>query len=310
MFKTALLSLLCVASAALPLSRVSGEQEGLKVVTLHPLLSEWTERLAGENVSVECVLPTSVNLHDFDPSPSDMVRMSEADLIIAMGKHLEPYLDRLQENLPPGAEIYEAGRLVRSVRIDPELEMFACCPRHSHGSIDPHWWHSPMAVRTGVRHLGRELEDHLPEQKREIRKRTRELMDELSDLHDWAESELAKIPGRHRKLVTAHAAFGYFCVEYDFKAIPVKGLSNEGQPSPGFLTETITTIKDQQVPAVFPERSAGAASLEAIRDATGVAVATPLIADFIPKSPEDTYSSMFQTNVNLMVTYLGGMSSE
>jgi zinc/manganese transport system substrate-binding protein len=302
--KRSLFSLLILGIAALPLPGFSGETEGLRVVTLHPLLTEWVERLAGDAVQTECVLPTTVNLHQFDPSPSELVRMQEADLIVGMGKHLEPYLDRLKENMPSTITFYEAGRLVPSVKIDPSLEMFACCPRHSHGAIDPHWWHSPMAVRTGIRHLGRELEDHLPEQKREIRKRTRELMDELRELHEWAESELAVIPGNQRKLVTAHAAFGYFCVEYDFRAIPVKGLANEGQPTPGFLADTIRTLQEENIQAVFPERSAGAASLESLRDATGVTVAAPLIADFIPREKDDTYASMFRYNVTLLASAL------
>jgi zinc/manganese transport system substrate-binding protein len=310
MIRSSLLSLLCLAATALPLSGAYGEQEGLKVVTLHPLLSEWTERLAGDAVEVECVLPTTVNLHQFDPSPSEMVRMQNADLILAMGKHLEPYLDRLTENLPSDIEIYEAGRLVPSVKVDPSLEVFACCPVHSHGAIDPHWWHSPVSVRTGIRHLGRELEKQLPDHKREIRKRTRAYMEELEELHDWAESTLAVIPGHQRKLVTAHAAFGYLCVDYDFQAIPVKGLANEGQPTPGFLADTIQILNEEGIRAVFPERSAGAASLEAIREATGVRVADPLIADFIPREEEDTYMSMFRQNILLLARSLGAPPAE
>src|SRR5690606_7970930 len=97
------------------------------------------------------ILPTSANVHTFEPSPGDMARLQEAALVLAMGKHLEIYLDRLKENLPDAVEIYEAGRLVPSVVIDPANEIFACCPAHSHGAIDPHWWHSPLAVRRAVR---------------------------------------------------------------------------------------------------------------------------------------------------------------
>ena len=134
-------------------------------------------------------------------------------------------------------------------------------------------------------------------------------MDELRELHEWAVAQLASVPKSQRKLVTAHAAFGYFCTEYGFQALPVKGLDNEGQPTPAFLAETIQLLKRENVRAVFPERSAGAASLQALRDETGVNVAPPLIADFIPREEGDTYEAMFRANVENLVRHLGDRES-
>lgn len=279
--------------------------EPLQVAVLHPLLQEWTERLAGDAVEVTNLLPQKINLHDFNPTPSDMAALQEMDLVLAMGKHLEPYLDRLQENLPSDVVLFEVGRKVPSVKIDPSHEAFVCCPTHALGAIDPHWWHNPMAARRAVRSLGRELEDLLPGKADDIRAATDELMQELEDLHTWAETTLASVPRNQRKLVTAHAAFGYFCKEYGFQAIPVAGISNEGQPTPDFLSETIQILRENQVRALFPERSAGAASLQALRESTGVKVATPLIADFVPRGENDTYESMFRSNVELIASYLG-----
>jgi zinc/manganese transport system substrate-binding protein len=282
----------------------------LQVAVLHPLLQEWTEEIAGDSVEVTNLLPGKVNLHDFSPTPADMAKLQDMDLVIAMGKHLEPYLDRLQENLPRNVTLFEAGRRVPSVKVDPEQAAFVCCPRHTHGAIDPHWWHSPLAVRRAVRSLGRELEDHLPDEKDSIRSNTERLMEELESLHVWAEDTLASVPRNQRKLVTAHAAFGYFCNEYRFKAIPVAGISNEGQPTPDFLSDTIQILKENQVRALFPERSAGAAALQALQESTGIMVAPPLIADYVARDEEDSYETMFRSNVTLIVSHLGDTQPE
>jgi len=282
--------------------------EPLRVAVLHPMLEEWVARLAGDAVEVACTFPDGGNLHRYEPTPGDLARLREMDLIVAMGKHLEPYLDRLRENLPSEVAFFEIGRRVPSVRINPELAVFACCPAHAHGAIDPHWWHSPLAARRAVRGLGGELEARLPEHRDGIRQRTREMMDELKALHVWTTSQVAAIPKSQRKLVTAHAAFGYFCTEYQFQAIPVKGLENEGQPTPSFLGDTIRTLKRENVRAVFPERSAGNAALRAIRDETGIEIGRPLIADFVPRGEGETYESMFRANVANMVAHLGDVS--
>ncbi len=280
------------------------------VVTLHPLLTEMVLRLTDGEVEVFSVFPVGGDLHEFEPSPGDMVKMQEAVMVIAMGKHLESYLDRLQENLPESVSIYEAGRLVPSVKIDPANAIFACCPAHSHGSIDPHWWHSPLAVRRAVRYLGRELEKILPEHKAEIRERTGEVMAELKDLNEWAVKELAVIPKQDRKLVTAHAAFGYFCVEYNFQAIPVKGINDERNPSPSYLAETIDTLKRENIKAVFPETKANDAILKSLNEATGIRLGQSLYADFIGNADVNGYANLFKYNVNNLVKALGPSPSE
>ena len=278
-------------------------EERSRVVVLHPLLEELVERLGGDAFEVTNLMPPSANVHDFDPTPGQMAEAGRADLVVAMGKNLETYLDRLEENVPSGTRIYEAGRLVPSVKIDPENEMFACCPAHSHGAIDPHWWHSPMAVRRAVRHLGRTLEKLRPEEKDAIRERARELMEELEQLHRWAEKQLAAIPSGRRNLVTAHAAFGYFCVEYDFKAVPVKGLTAERNPSPTFLKDTLATLERENIRAVFPETRANEQVLDTLRKSAGVKIADSLYADYIPLDDE-SYSDMFRTNVTRVVEAL------
>ena len=238
-----------------------------------------------------------------------MVTLQDVDLIVAMGKNLETYLDRLRENVPESVGFLEAGRRVRSLKIDPKHEAFACCPVHTHGAIDPHWWHSPMSARRAVRAIEKELVRRLPKEKESIEARGDEIVTRLEQLDQWAENQLAVIPRKQRKLVTAHAAFGYFCKEYKFTAVPVAGVSNEGQPTPDFLADTTKLLQKHQVRAIFPEMYAGSAPLQAIHEATGIQIAPHLYAEFLPQQESDTYESMFRTNVENLVTHLGPSDS-
>jgi len=275
------------------------------VATLHPLLTEMVSRLAGDHVRVEELMGPGGNPHTFDPSPRDLARIQDAVMVVAMGKNLETYLDRLEAALPEGVVFYEAGRLVPSLRIDVEDEVFMCCPTHSHGAIDPHWWHSPAAMRTAVRHLGRALERLLPDHRSEIREFARDLMGELEDLHRWVEDQVSVIPRNQRKLVTAHAAFGYFCDAFGFQTIPVQGLTTEDDPTPAYLAETIRIIRREKIHAVFPEKNASERILEMIVKETGVELAEPLLADNTG-SGDRTYADMIRHNVKSIVAALTG----
>lgn len=276
-----------------------------KVVVLHPLLAEMTRDLMGDTVQVVNILPTNSNLHSFEPTPKDLVDMQDAVLLIAMGKHLETYLDRLRENLPETVAIYEAGRLVPSLKSDPDNAVFACCPEHGLAAIDPHWWQNPLAVRRAVRHLGRELEKKFPAEKESIRARTTEKMDSLEALDRWITQTLSVIPAADRKLVTTHNAFGYFCAQYKFQAVPVRGTNNERDPSTEELAATMEILKTEKVKALFPEGNSSADFLRAVHEASGIPLTAPLNAGFVLQ-PDETYESVFKQNVEVILSALGG----
>jgi zinc/manganese transport system substrate-binding protein len=280
-----------------------------KVVTLHPLLTEWVGDLLGDAATVKGVMPPNSNVHSFEPTPRDLIEMQDAVLVVAMGKHLESYLDRLRANLPAGVEIYEAGRLVPSLKSDPETAMFACCPVHGLAAIDPHWWQSPVAVRRAVRHLGRELEKTFPDQKDDIRERTTVKMQRLEDLNKWTEKTLSVIPAADRKLVTTHNAFGYFCAQYRFQAVPVKGVTNERDPTPEELAATMAIMTKEKVKALFPESNASGDFLKSVHEASGIPLSAPISADF-GLAEGERYEDVFKQNVLTMVKALSPQVNE
>ena len=296
---TGVLAMLCMGA---PLLR-GEESHKPMVATLHPLLTEMVSRIAGDHVQIEELMGPGGNPHSFDPTPGDLARIQKASLVIAMGKNLETYLDRLQSALPADVRFYEAGRLVPSLRIDVENEIFMCCPAHSHGAIDPHWWQSPMAMHRATRHLGRELERFLPDHRDSIRQNTRTYMTELEELHEWVRTQVAPIPRRQRILVTSHAAFGYFCEAYQFRTIPVQGLTTEREPTPAYLAETIGIIREENIQAVFPDKTANPKILELLAEETGVNIAESLLADNTGNA-ETTYSDMIRHNVLAIVAAL------
>jgi zinc/manganese transport system substrate-binding protein len=126
---------------------------------------------------------------------------------------------------------------------------------------------------------------------------------EFESLKKWAQQQISAIPRENRKLVTAHAAFGYFCKEYGFKSVPILGLSRESETSPQYLATAIQVIRENKIRAVFPEDQANPKVLtEIVRD-TGVKIGGELVAD--GTSPQaHTFEAMLRHNVSAIVEAL------
>jgi len=269
----------------------------LKVATLHPLMTDLAQEVGGSKVSVVSLMPPGSDPHEFQPTPSDLARASSARLILASGKGLETYLGKLQDNLAPGQEILEVGRKVPSIKISASDELFVCCPAHSSGGIDPHWWHSVSAMKRAVRIVKDEFSRVDPANAGVYSANADAYTARLTQLDSWVKQQFSAIPRKSRKLCTSHLAFGYLCRDYGFEALPIQGLSRERDPSPQYLADSIFAIRKENIPAAFPEQLANPKVLQAMVSETGINMGGELIAD---GSVRD-YEAMMRHNVSTIV---------
>ena len=121
----------------------------------------------------------------------------------------------------------------------------------------------------------------------------------LSALHSWIKREVSRIPRQNRILSTAHAAFGYFCKEYGFKALPVKGLTAQQKTSASYQALAISELRKNHVKAIFPEQRANPKSLQIIAREAGVRIGGTLAAD-----GSTNYEKMMRDNVSKIVSAL------
>lgn len=277
---------------------------GLVVATLHPLLTDVARQIGGEHVTVIGLMQPGQDPHDFRPTSADMTRLRSAHVVLVSGKGMELYLDDLRDNLRPGQILIEAGRDVPSLLIDARDELFVCCPAHSVGALDPHWWHSVRGMRRAVRSIGRAFEEADPARAGVYRQRADAYSGHLNQLHRWVQSELRRVPRNQRILATAHAAFNYLCRDYGFRALPVQGLNREAEVSSAYLQEAVGQIRDQRVPVIFREHLSHPRGIEAIVRATGVRVGGELVADGSARGIE-TYEQMVRHNVRTILRGFG-----
>ena len=88
----------------------------LKVASLHPIVADLARQVGGVNVEVVEILKPGSDIHHFEPSPKDIAEMRGARLLLASGKELETYLDKLRDSLGAGVKLVEVGEKVPSIR--------------------------------------------------------------------------------------------------------------------------------------------------------------------------------------------------
>ncbi|GAA5495426.1 manganese-binding lipoprotein MntA [Rubritalea halochordaticola] len=271
----------------------------MKVATLSPLLADLARQVGGDQVEVVDLMGPNGDPHTFRPSPSALQEANGAKIYLVNGKNLEPFLPNLKSIVGNKATILEVGRKIPSLTISSEGSLYACCPKHSHGALDPHWWQSIDNWRRATSIVADEFAELDPSNKDHYKANAKAYRSQLSSTKTWAKKQIAGIPRDQRHLATAHAAYGYFCKEFGFKSIPVQGLNKEQSATPQYVAEAVATIRSNKVKAIFPEKMANTKSIQSIAKESGAKVGDSLYAD-----SHNSIIGMFQHNVNSIVKAL------
>ena len=275
----------------------------LKVASLHPMIGNLVRSVGGKNVEVIDLLKPGGDIHHFEPSAKDIAGMKNVRIIFASGKHIETYLDNLRDSVGASVKIVEVGKPVPSVKIEKGQEIFMCCPEHSSGGIDPHWWHSASGMQRAARYVAEELAAADPANAAAYKAGADSEEKKIAGYRAWATQQIAQIPRSDRKLVTAHAAFGYFCKEFGFKSLPLMGLGRQDEATARYLAEAIAVIREQRIKAIFPEDQANPKIIKQIVSETGVKLGDALIADGTAPG-FTTFEAMLRHNVEAIVKAL------
>jgi len=274
-------------------------QAELKVASLHPLVTDVARQVAGQHAHVIQLIDLHANPHHFQPTPKSLLKANDARLYLVSGKNLETYLDKLKNTLGKTAKVVEVGRTIPSQKIIGRDSHYVCCPNHAHGAIDPHWWHRVSNMQKAARVIAKEFAEADPNNADVYKKNAAAYSRRLETLNTWIKREVSQIPRGDRILCTAHAAFGYFCKEYGFQSLPIKGLTAHQKTSATYQAQAIKEIREHSVKAIFLEQRANPKSLQIIAEETGVKIGGTLIADGAP-----SYEKMMRENVSTIVTAL------
>jgi zinc/manganese transport system substrate-binding protein len=270
----------------------------LKVASLHPLIGDLLRQVGGDEIKVVDLIGEKGDPHSFEPQAEDLGTAKGAEIYFVSGMGLGNYLPELKAVLGGKARIVEVGATLAALH--------GACDHEGHDhdhdhEIDPHWWHSVDLFRRASGVVADELSKQRPQQAKVFANNAAAYRAKLDELEKWVRREVIRIPKDRRKLVTAHAAFQYFCEAYGFESFSVQGLNREQMPDAVTLAKLISTLKEEKVAAIFPEKESNPKMLQSLTRDTGIKLGGELIADGRGMT---SYGEMMRHNVTAIVSAL------
>lgn len=218
------------------------------VTTVFPLM-EFSRAVCGERGKVSLLLPPGAEIHTWNPRPSDIVKISSADLFIYVGANLEPWIhDLLKSVKNPALRVLEVSKdlpLLEDVT-DPYQH------GHSHGELDPHIWLDFELDQIIVDRIAALLTDIDTRYSSFYQHNAASYSDRLQRLHDTFLNGLQECASRVI-ILGGHSAFGYLARKYNLQQISLYGLSPDSKPTPRQMVEVVELAKKHKVKVIYFE---------------------------------------------------------
>lgn len=271
------------------------------MIAVETFLTDIAQNVAGERLTVEALLPIGAEPHGYEPTPRDIARVAESDLLIVNGAGLEGFLEALLRDAGGHVQIVEA-----SAGVSGRTPQAGEAPFE--GRPDPHFWLDPLRVVRYVENIRDALIRIDPEGAEEYTRNAEAYMARLQALDRWIREQVAAIPPERRLLVTNHESLGYFAERYGFRIVGtvLPGLSDEVSPSAQEVARLVEAIRAAGVRAIFLETGASPVLAQQVASEAGVTVVTELYTHSLsaPDGPAPTYIEMMRYNVRVIVQAL------
>ncbi len=276
----------------------STSANGIEIVVTTTVLGDIVAQIVGSDASVEVLMPTGADPHEFQASAQQAASIHKADLVVAIGLSLEEGLNQvLSSAVDDGVRILNIGPSVDPLPLGTDPD-----------SLDPHVWLDPLRMMTAVDVIVTELE--LLEPSIDWSTSGDSYKKELA-LLDWElQALLGTISIGSRMLVTNHDSLGYFANRYGFQmvGVVVPGGSTLVDPSSGELAALVDVIEEKEITVIFAETTEPTVLARAVGNEVGWSVETvELYTSSLgpPDSGAETYLGMLRINADLMVSALG-----
>lgn len=330
----ALAAVLTLASCSGPAANQGEGSDGsLKVVATTTQLADFASQVGGDDIELTRLLPAGGSAHHFDPTPADLLALSEADVLIVNGAGLETFIDSAVESsgfdgatitAADGIDIEEAEAITAEAAEgahDHAEEDHDHAQEgddhaeneqgHDHGDLNPHIWTSPRLAQGMVAEIAAGLADADPGNAGAYQQRADAYTAQLQDLDEWIAAQFERVPEAERVLVSGHDSLRYFLHDYDiaFAGSILPSFEDNAEPSAAEIDELVASIEEHGVKAVFVESSMSPKLARQIAQEAGVRVvdAETLFADSLaaPGEEGDTYIAATIHNTRVILEAWG-----
>ena len=261
-----------------------------KVVTTFTIIQDMAQNIAGDAAIVESITKPGAEIHDYEPTPKDIVKAQSADLVLWNGLNLERWFEKFFQNVKDKpAVVVTEGIEPMSINEGPYT-----------GNPNPHAWMSPSNALIYIENIKNALVKYDPQNKETYEKNAALYAQKIKELDKPLREKLAQVPEAQRWLVTSEGAFSYLTRDYGFKEAYLWPINAEQQGTPQQVRKVIETVKANNIPVVFSESTISPKPAKQVAKETGAKYGGVLYVDSLSnkKGPVPTYIDLLNTTVS------------
>jgi manganese/iron transport system substrate-binding protein len=249
--------------------------------------------VAGEAAEVVSVTKPGAEIHGYEPTPRDIVRASDADLILWNGMNLELWFEQFLSNLEG----------VPSVTLTEGIDPIPIAAGAYEGKPNPHAWMGLDNALIYIDNIVEAFVEHDPENAATYVKNADAYKDQLRATIEPLRRAIAEIPEEKRWLVTCEGAFSYLARDFGMKELYLWPMNADQVGTPQQVRSVIDGVRANDIPVVFCESTVNTAPAQQVARETGASYGGELYVDSLSAAdgPVPTYLDLLKVTSQTVV---------
>ena len=256
-------------------------EDRMKVVTTFTVLADMASNVAGDVADVVSVTKPGAEIHGYEPTPRDIVRASDADLILWNGMNLELWFEQFLSNLSD----------IPSATLTEGIVPIPIASGSYEGKPNPHAWMGLDNALIYIDNIVAAFSEHDPENADIYARNAEAYKEQLRATIEPLRAAISEIPANRRWLVTCEGAFSYLARDFGMQELYLWPMNADRVGTPQQVRSVIDGVRNNDIPVVFCESTVNTAPAEQVARETGVAYGGVLYVDSLsgPDGPVPTY---------------------
>lgn len=284
--------------AVIQVRNKSDDQAKKQVLTTFTVLADMAKNIAGDRVEVDSITKPGAEIHGYEPTPGDMVRLQKADLVLDNGLNLEKWAEKLYQNVPD----------VPHVTLTDGIAPMGIAEGPYKDKPNPHAWMSPANALIYIDNITKALSSIDKPNADYFVKNANVYKDKINQVDATLKTELGSLTENSRYLASCEGAFSYLIRDYNLKELYIWPINAEAQGTPQQIRSVVETVKANSVPAVFCESTVSDNAQRQVAQETGARFGGTFYVDSLSgeDGPTPTYLKLLEYNADTLVRGLKG----
>ena len=263
-----------VLSTALLAALPAAAQDRIKAVTSFTILADMARNVAGDAADVVSITKPGAEIHNYQPTPGDLLAAQDADLAVWNGLNLEQWFAQFLDNLPD----------VPDYVVTEGIEPIGIGEGPYEGKPNPHAWMSPPAALVYVENIRAALSEADPANAETYAANAAAYAAEITATVEPIRAALSSIPEESRWLVTSEGAFSYLARDFGLRELYLWPINADQQGTPQQVRNLIDAVRENNIPVVFSESTISSKPAEQVARETGITYGGVLYVDSLSEA--------------------------